>query len=174
MKAKWIWLLLPVIGVLLINSTVSYFNDPQIRFGWSFTDTDSLKLRDGGVQTHLRDTTLYSDFIPNDQSEEGIWNVAVYLDSASGASASIQLAVRLGDLYKKGSGGGMFGGGRDSTFIKWGPWKTVFAAMKIDTLYKKTIDPADSSWFMPSSGVQFRLTEADADTCKPHVKQYKR
>ena len=168
------FLSIALLTIILIGNSSSQFVDNEVRFGLTFQNTDSLKLRTGGVKSALKNEVLYSDFLMNDQSDEGIWNVAVYNDSLSGASATVKLDVRLGDAFKWGSGSSMFGGGRDSTIVKWGPWKTVFPVIAIKTLYKKTITPADSSWFMPSSGVQFRLTEADADTSRPHVKQYKR
>jgi hypothetical protein len=163
-----------VVCLFLLANSVSVFKNESLRFGTTFQDTDSLILRKGDVSATLLNTTLYSDVITSEQSEEGIWNVSVYLDSSSGPSTSIALSARLVEVFRKGSGGSFFGGGSNEAVIKFGPWKTIFASMKIDTLYKKTITPADSSWFMPASGIQYRLVEAHADTCTPYVKQYKR
>ena len=138
----------------------------QLRLAPHFNNDDSLLVRTGSVRTGFDGSdTLYSDVITTKgDTDEGIFNVAFYGDGLTGDIDSLRLQVRLAVNFKKSTSNIFFGGGPDSTFVRWGPWQTIFPAMNDDQLYHKTISPQDSSWYMPASGRQYRLFDGSVSS----------
>lgn len=137
----------------------------RILFGTQFEDTDSLRLRAFYVTDSLMADTLYSSAILiSGSGHEGVYSVAAYFEEISGTSASIGVDMRTGHTFYE----------RATERVTWNDtWNNIFTCAK-DSLYELYISPSDSTWFMPSTLIQYRLREADADTVKHYFTDYLR
>lgn len=157
-----------VLVFLLIFAGIFYDGD-KFEFGVAFRNTDSTTLKATVTTLMAADSTndtLYTKALEMNPDEiDGHWTIKAYFAPGDATTMdSIDLAVRFGTRF-------------DNDTYKWGPWKNIFVGMKDDTLYAKYIAQKDSSWFLNSSGRQFRVICRDAlaegDTlATPYVTDY--
>jgi len=137
-------------------------NGEEIVWGTGFWNTDSLYLREY-LETTTIDTsdTVYTNMIliPGDENV-GTAVITFSGDSVDAASDSIKLDLRF--YYDKNIHPNHF----------WGVWNNIGGYLAGDQLHVFQI--ADSSWWGPASGLQYRSYRVDTakDTLTPNLGQY--
>jgi len=126
----------------------------ELEWGKTFKNSNSLDIR-STVTTIDSSDTVYCSMIQVSSEARGTMNVAVSWDSVDAASDSLVLQARF--HYNQNIQDGQAG--------PWGAWKNIGTYHSTATLYVYQI--ADSSWWAPSGGMQFRSYRRDAavDTC---------
>lgn len=142
----------------------------QIVLGTAFTKTDSSRLNIGTVRDSILSDTLYSGILEINDWVDGIWSVRVWVDSlgsdaATGACDSVRVDVRLVTKFFYTD---PTTNAKTVTF-KYDLWKYLTTA-HFDSLYSIPIAQADSSWWQPANGRQYRVYSTSTDTDTSQIK----
>ena len=165
-------ILLIAIPLMAQHDNAIYWGSPQygdtIKWGNVFQATDSLKLIPSVVPPYMYNSydTLFTDMMPlQGDGIEGILTISFSIDSVDAVQDSIDLDLRF--YYNKNL----------HTRNYWGVWRPVLVGGKSDTLYVYNSIPADSTWWGPAAGWQFRVKRRDAaddSLSQPHLVPFMR
>lgn len=162
-RMSLVLLMLSVLFILPAQAQFAWLwgDDDELVWGTTFKNTDQLKIVTSVTQIDTSDT-VYCNLIQIPGEVLGTQNIAVSFDSVDAPSDSVQLDFRF--YYNKDV---------HTSPLEWGLWKPLIGNIKTDSLY--VLQLADSSWWAPANGYQFRAyrLDADKDTCSvPHMSIY--
>lgn len=127
-------------------------------FQWSatFKTTDSLKILAPLTYVILHDT-VYTQAIDNSYDYmDGVYGCAFYATQYAAEDStvdSIYIDLRLGYNF----------GPRGAPSVQWAPWYNILGPCTDYLLYNCTISVTDSTWWVPSNLIQYRLRGLDDD-----------
>lgn len=173
-------LLILILALPLLGQGIADAWGDHVYMGRTFQSTDSLRIgvnADGKINyadSLQGNDVLYSNKLDITERADGKYVVAITLDEIASAGAiDVTYWVRLyyGSYYQSRS---IESAQSPYTSVdEWDDWHQIGGNLAANTLYVFNI--ADSSWWRPASGLQYRLIDASAgDTVRHFIREFRK
>ena len=165
-KAIFFLLLLLVVPALAQNDRAENWGE-RIATGRTFVSTDSTRVSAPVDSLLAASTTLYSDVLTIPGSgTAGVYKVAVVMQDYAAAD-SVRVQVRLRYNFQQKSENSFRRNFDFPDVPTFGPWQTVIPRALEDVVNVLKISPADSVWWGPANGRQYKIDLIDIHAAGP-------